>query len=1116
MKYHLLTTLLFLISNVAFSQISRQDSLDILFSSGRLYNAVGQTQNALDSYLNADRICKEIQGVDAENRYIILYEIGRCYFLVEQPGLAIASFLDALSLADNAQIKNSIIVKLLKSLSTSSNVTGNYEKGLEYARRAYDIQYILTPYSPTDVFDANLVLGSAFLYGGVPDSSIIYYNNALSILKGNKKNDLHGIDTTRIYHELGASYMKTGQTQEAISFLEKAVKMRITDTDTIKFFTDEKNYNILSAHNNLAQAYFNLQRYEDALKVHRKNLRYRIKYSDKKINVATTYNNIGLSLSRLGLYVEALEYYNKAVDEIPIPYDHNRIIGSIYSNIGTVYRRMGNRKRAINFQQRSLSVLSENLSPQATEIAYSLNDLAILQAEDGDFPSAIANINDAFHVLQPKLQKGYPEILTLELNKASLLLKSQQEGEAKKMIYNVKKDAILLIKDFPYLAIRAFTMLGDKRLWPEDLDSARFYNLAAIELQKSSSPNNLELLMQVRGNYARFLQQEGKQKEALNQLLFTNKTMGITGDEIVWNELSLPFDYYSWLPLYISVSIKHLKQNPSKENYFAAQQLINKSNLGAFFLRGRGVAEEQLLVYERQIQELSSTLNFDIREEYIERSKSILEALYHADLAKSRLLNMQLHRAEIERDIILPGNLSMRIDSIRVVRKSLSLLEDKIRRNEIISNAFLVDSIYSENEQLFATEKEWLQELQATAPKYYAARFAEPNWTLAEVRQKLLAPDQAILSYLVTDSTTYTFLLRADTLIAHEQQVNKKYLDTLVHRFVDIGINGYYRMPESLRTGQLKDASFKSIADDGIELYQLLIAPIKEHLPDKITIIPDGSLSILPFSALSSGPPKRKGSWGSYPFLIRDHTISYGFSVTQQLRMQAMEPSGKGWFGLAPFAKNSVNKVEAAENRGIFLNDPLLPLGPLQGSGPEVKGIAKLTGGEIFLSEAANREAFLRVAKGAGILHLATHGVPNERIPQDAYLAFAGVNPTEYDPLRAGEIYGLDVSAEMVVLSACESGVGRILTGEGPQSLERAFAYAGARSLVSSLWPANDSETSDLMVTFYKGLKKGMPRSEALNEAMKSVYLSPRNGAKHPFYWAGWMLRGADGPLELN
>ena len=175
-------------------------------------------------------------------------------------------------------------------------------------------------------------------------------------------------------------------------------------------------------------------------------------------------------------------------------------------------------------------------------------------------------------------------------------------------------------------------------------------------------------------------------------------------------------------------------------------------------------------------------------------------------------------------------------------------------------------------------------------------------------------------------------------------------------------------------------------------------------------------------------------------------------------------------------------------------------------SGEEAAKIAKITSGEIWLGSRATLDDFVKKASDYQILHLSTHGIADDKVGDYAYLAFGNPNnQNEYEKLFIRDIYNIPLNTDMVVLSACKTAYGKLQKGEGIISMARAFAYSGAKSIITSHWSVDDKSTSIIMEDFYKGLAKGMSKDKALRIA-KLNYLKKNKGLRaHPFYWAAFI-----------
>ncbi len=300
------------------------------------------------------------------------------------------------------------------------------------------------------------------------------------------------------------------------------------------------------------------------------------------------------------------------------------------------------------------------------------------------------------------------------------------------------------------------------------------------------------------------------------------------------------------------------------------------------------------------------------------------------------------------------------------------------------------------------------------------------------------------------------------------------------------------------------------------QLYRELIAPLEraQWLTDRLIIVPDGVLGYIPFELLLKRPPGEAAAVGRLPYLLLDHNLSYAHSASLLLEMQELNyaPRRRSVLAFAPsFAPDSslATETQALEVRRNAL-------GPLLYNRKEVEQISTIVPTDIFDGQQATEPNFLSRAGDYSILHLATHSKANDRLGDQAYVAFAELDDgAENELLFNSELYNLRIKADMVVLSACETGIGELNQAEGIISLARGFSYAGAKSIVSTLWAVNDAATEEIMVNYYANLAEGQTKDAALRMA-KLRFLDTHQGEAHPFYWAPFVIVGDTAPLQFG
>jgi CHAT domain-containing protein len=306
------------------------------------------------------------------------------------------------------------------------------------------------------------------------------------------------------------------------------------------------------------------------------------------------------------------------------------------------------------------------------------------------------------------------------------------------------------------------------------------------------------------------------------------------------------------------------------------------------------------------------------------------------------------------------------------------------------------------------------------------------------------------------------------------------------------------------------------------EIYERILAPVADGIaevaggrPSGLVVVPDGILSYLPLECLVVGTSDS----GRPRYLLEEHEISYAPSASV-LGAARSRPRPASWarqaLALAPFAKPGGCMPAAAPAADARRSAPLRDLidapEPLPSSSLELDAIAALFDDTLCLRDSEATQAALEAnGPGSRYLHLATHGYLDSERPAYSGVLLAG------DVLQTYEIFDLKLDAELTVLSACETGLGRLRRGEGIVGLTRAFLYAGSPSLVVSLWRVADTSTAALVARMYGNLRAGGSQRTALTEAKRWMLDAPPGVDElgyelrydDPFYWAPFILVGA-------
>ncbi|MBK8500675.1 MAG: CHAT domain-containing protein [Flavobacteriales bacterium] len=266
-------------------------------------------------------------------------------------------------------------------------------------------------------------------------------------------------------------------------------------------------------------------------------------------------------------------------------------------------------------------------------------------------------------------------------------------------------------------------------------------------------------------------------------------------------------------------------------------------------------------------------------------------------------------------------------------------------------------------------------------------------------------------------------------------------------------------------------------------------------LPEELTIVPDGAFHHLPFEALlTSAPPAEGRNYATLPYMLRTHVIGYAPGIRAWMMERGTRERKSAYLGM------SVSRSGTAQ---------------LRSAAQEIDAAHALLGGTALHGGQATEAAFKRAVNDAGVLHLAMHTVVDDLDPMSSSLAFAPGDSAEDGTLHAHELFGLLLPTQLAVLSACRTGEGRMLNGEGILSLARGFAHAGCPALVMSLWNCDDDATRGIVTGFLGAAQDGTPLDRALRDS-KLQHLAQADPLRaHPYYWSALVLVGDERELDL-
>ena len=524
-----------------------------------------------------------------------------------------------------------------------------------------------------------------------------------------------------------------------------------------------------------------------------------------------------------------------------------------------------------------------------------------------------------------------------------------------------------------------------------------------------------------------------------------------------------------------SVSLNKLGNN---DNYKATMETVNLGikTLDTLKPSFRSKADQLFLIedafplfesgLEAAYQLYASTSDdslIDLAFRYSEKSKSVLllEALLEAKATQF---------ANIPNDVL---------ERESELKSEITYLEKQIKNSETDQS--------DQKDALFTLKEEYrqlVQKLEVDYKSYYDLKYNTTTVSL-EVSQKSLSKHQLLISYFYGNKAIYAIALNRG---------KKEMFRIPIDADLEANIKKVYQMLSDPKSDVI------ALGNATYSIYELLLKPILNSGDQKkLIIIPDGLLNYLPFSALNTSP-------GGIRYLAENHAIGYVNSATLLSELEERQPKEHTILAFAPSFDGTVSVSNP--DRGKLL--------PLPNNKKEVEQILTSFHGRAYIDGEASLRNFKSQLASFGMVHLATHAIFDDTAPEYSYLAFAQNGNAAEDLLYVADLYNLQLDADLVTLSACESGIGDLKRGEGFLSLARGFFYSGAASIASTLWKINDASTTTLMTSFYKNLSKGEAKDVALQNAQIEFLDNNRDNAlSHPYYWSAFVISGNTLALSL-
>ncbi|MEP7337956.1 MAG: CHAT domain-containing protein [Acidobacteriota bacterium] len=787
-------------------------------------------------------------------------------------------------------------------------------------------------------------------------------------------------------------------------------------------------------------------------------------------------NNIGYLQAERGDYDAAIAAFQQSLGFSQAASDR-RNVAKVLTNISNAYGTLGNNAKAMQYLNQSLA-LSKSLGDK-TRHAIALNTLAKIHLQQGEDRLAEEYFRQSLALLEgAEDQNGLADML------GNLGVVEARKGRYEEAIGHYQRSLALRekIQDKTGIA-RILSNIGDlyqrQKLYPQALD---YYEKSQALREELGTPEGIALVLT---NKASLL---AKQKNYQQAAALIERALSISNPNNNWqnsNRELLRHEYQTAGEIYALLSKPAEARSAFEQSISIIEELRmqvagNEQQQEQFF-------ENKLAPYLGVIQILLDANNPQ-------------EALAYAERAKARVLLDVLQSGRVK---TAKAMTTAEQDQERRLNDELAWLNTQFyrERSRQKSDPARLTELSARLQKARDNHESFRTALYAIHPELQVQRGQTPVFDLQRTAGVLLDPQTALLEYVAMEEKTFLFVVTASgkdqplSLNVYPVEVGRSHLDEAVEKF--------------RRQLANHDLTFGAAA---VNLHNLLVKPATAQLrgKTKLIIVRDAGLWELPFQALRNQAGR---------FLIEDFAVSYAPSLTALVEMAKLQRARKNQpaetsllaFGNPKFGSAESAANDAGDKRSVA------GLTPLPSTQAEVTQLAALYGAQrskIYVGAEAREERLKAEAGRAGILHLATHAVLNDASPMYSQIVLAQPDEksSEDGLLEAWEVMNLNLRADLVVLSACETGRGRIGAGEGLIGLTWAFFVAGAPSTVVSQWKVDAESTSELMQEFHRRLRMRQPsasaptKAEALREAELKLLRNPKY--RHPFYWASFSIIG--------
>ncbi len=1165
-------------AKIMFDSLRYGESAEMYLNAAIAYKKAGYDRQYLKNrllYFNAARMAGtqfDLNLIATENLAFALKKCGKNHFLTAECYNNLGNVMDDKDLIDSAlyYFRQSTVIRSSLYGENSSEVANGFvnigimmnKKGLfdsaqYYINKGLIIKIAENGENSVDVAKCYNTLGVLNFYKGNYIEAERYFIKSIEIRK-----NIFGIDhplTADGYNNLGGTLEKEGKYKDALEAHLRAIEIR-------KNRLPPNHPNVALSYNNIGIVYSKMGEYEISNQYYQKALEIRKRilapdhidfaqtYTNMAVNCLETgdcenamklfreaetiifkvygydhpktsdaLNNMGSAFHCLGRFDSAFVYFNKALEirkKLNIPIG----IANSYNNIGACYKEKGDYDLALSYYQQAVEIIKTTFGYEHADLASEYNNISEAYLLKKDYDNAYEYVQRARNIIvSQSTEKNTDWISQLNLTAIILGRKGDLEGEADQ--YRQAANIASSIYGDPNFRLSGLYQNVAINYKERNLyDSAMVFIKKALALNKQYFPEKHPERAEVYKALAEIYHFSGYPDSAIyycTRSLQSNYNGILNNDSIDFTKI---FDELLFLDVITARSESGMELFKTTGDYNSLVNVIadiKKASELAFLLHNNYNLEESKLVHVAELAESYKNAVFA----GIELFKHTNDSIW----LKDAFLFSEHTRAEILKGAMIKSNALLQSDiPDTLLFKDRNLINQIAFLKNRILNCTEETGCYDSCYNLYAIKADSLAILLKNTRDMMKTNDRNNNMAnylkkdlITNITSKIAA-DQALMEYCMQDSSIIAFILGKDMFSVVKIPVDKNF-GSLVKDYI----------------ASIRKHDPKNILPKGFRLYSLLIQPVEQYIKGltKLIIIPDEHLLYLPFETLISTYKETSATpdFTKQDYLIKKYLFSYHYSALLWEETEIMNNGNNeslSFTGYAPvFSQQLQLNALNTRNEKFVYNNGISDYRSVMASGnnltelpyskDEVDSIARLflskgNKATVFLFGDATEKNFKDSAKQYTIVHIATHGLINNSIPELSGLAFAQyseTNPAGMDILDendgilyTSEIYNLSLRCNLIVLSACETGSGKLERGEGIMGLTRSFLHAGAKNLIFSYWKVSDSATLELMLHFYHHITTGDNYASALRKAKLS--LIQNNHTAFPAYWGAFALIG--------